>query len=159
MSDRLADIAEVAADVNFTIQDDVTGTMNEEAQLKIRGRLLDLIHKIGLMTGYDIDVRNVGVSFPLRISLVKETLDGQDQSGDSSVHAQIPHNTDALDESFNYYESVDQLQEKVNDQATIAPAPKSKRVVEEEQEEPLLPAEGYRHMSVQTAPLPFGPVT
>lgn len=58
MSNKLADIAEVTADINFTVQDYVTGKMNEKMQLEIRATLIEMVHKVGSMTGYDVDMRN-----------------------------------------------------------------------------------------------------
>ena len=57
LSDRLIEIAEIAALINFTIQDDITGELTSEQQVNVKEDLLNLIHKLGILTGYDIDTR------------------------------------------------------------------------------------------------------
>jgi hypothetical protein len=57
LNDSLADIAEFAAKINFTIQDTMTGSLPESLVSAIKFNLLDLIHKIGNLSGYDIDTR------------------------------------------------------------------------------------------------------
>jgi hypothetical protein len=57
LNDSLAEIAEFAAKINFTIQDTMTGSLPESLVLAIKSNLLDLIHKIGNLCGYDIDTR------------------------------------------------------------------------------------------------------
>ena len=56
---KLADIAELTAEINFAVQDYITGTASKPVQLQTREKILSLVQKIGSITEYDIETRNL----------------------------------------------------------------------------------------------------